>query len=170
VPWGKVNYFWGDFNPDHLHIVWQKDEELRRDCVYAMTPGKDEVNEEQKRAALHAAATWKYRRQGINVATLFRFFIKDPEYGIIERTDTNESVRLPKFSFYYSFSDLPANLLCHTNLEFRNYGKDWEQAWSLACQAQQRADTKLLKFQQLQPIWRARYRELEALDELFIAV
>jgi hypothetical protein len=35
VPWGKVNYFWGDCkNADHLHIIWQKGDELRRACVY----------------------------------------------------------------------------------------------------------------------------------------
>ena len=34
VPWGRVNYFWGKCEPDHLHIVWQKGEELRRACVH----------------------------------------------------------------------------------------------------------------------------------------
>jgi hypothetical protein len=34
VPWGTVNYFWGDCKPDHLHVVWQKGDELRRACVY----------------------------------------------------------------------------------------------------------------------------------------
>jgi hypothetical protein len=34
IPWGKVNYFWADDPATHLHIVWQKGEELRRDCVY----------------------------------------------------------------------------------------------------------------------------------------
>jgi hypothetical protein len=37
VPWGTVNYFWPGcgFNPDvtHLHVVWQKGDELRRACV-----------------------------------------------------------------------------------------------------------------------------------------
>jgi hypothetical protein len=32
--WGKVNYFWGDCHNDHLHIVWQKGQELRRACVF----------------------------------------------------------------------------------------------------------------------------------------
>jgi hypothetical protein len=34
VAWGHVNYFFGDCQPDHLHVVWQKGEELRRSCVY----------------------------------------------------------------------------------------------------------------------------------------
>ena len=38
VPWGRVNYFWGHCKPDHLHIVWQKGEELRRSCVYKTYP------------------------------------------------------------------------------------------------------------------------------------
>ena len=33
-PWGTVNYFWGACSPNHLHIVWQKESELRRACVY----------------------------------------------------------------------------------------------------------------------------------------
>jgi hypothetical protein len=33
TPWGKVNYFWGDCHPNHLHVVWQKADELRRACV-----------------------------------------------------------------------------------------------------------------------------------------
>jgi len=33
VPWGTVNYFWGDCSPDHLHVVWQDGENLRRDCL-----------------------------------------------------------------------------------------------------------------------------------------
>jgi hypothetical protein len=34
VPWGRVNYFWGDCRNDHLHVVWQKGEELRRACCW----------------------------------------------------------------------------------------------------------------------------------------
>lgn len=36
VPWGMVNYFWGDCAkaPEHLHVVWQKADQLRRACVY----------------------------------------------------------------------------------------------------------------------------------------
>jgi hypothetical protein len=30
VPWGHVNYYWGECKADHLHVVWQKGEELRR--------------------------------------------------------------------------------------------------------------------------------------------
>jgi hypothetical protein len=36
VPWGKVNYRWGycdQKGQDHLHVVWQKGDELRRACV-----------------------------------------------------------------------------------------------------------------------------------------
>jgi len=33
VPWGTVNYFWGECSPDHLHVVWQDGENLRRDCL-----------------------------------------------------------------------------------------------------------------------------------------
>ena len=38
VPWGTVNYFWPPCKPNHLHIVWQKGDELRRACEYA--PGQ----------------------------------------------------------------------------------------------------------------------------------
>jgi hypothetical protein len=35
IPWGRVNYFWEDRckGYGHLHIVWQKDDELRRACI-----------------------------------------------------------------------------------------------------------------------------------------
>lgn len=40
VPWGTVNYYWGDCKPlgnynGHLHVVWQKGDELRRSCECA---------------------------------------------------------------------------------------------------------------------------------------
>lgn len=34
VPWGTVNYFPKPCESDHLHVVWQKGDELRRACVY----------------------------------------------------------------------------------------------------------------------------------------
>jgi hypothetical protein len=34
TPWGRVNYFWGDCKDDHLHVVWQKGDELRRACCW----------------------------------------------------------------------------------------------------------------------------------------
>ncbi len=41
VPWGLVNYFWADcgYTGDHLHVVWQDGDELRRDCVPSVRPG-----------------------------------------------------------------------------------------------------------------------------------
>lgn len=33
LPWGKVNYFWGDCQPNHLHVVWQSGDRLFRSCV-----------------------------------------------------------------------------------------------------------------------------------------
>jgi hypothetical protein len=36
VAWGLVNYFPKPCKPDHLHVVWQKGDELRRDCVRPM--------------------------------------------------------------------------------------------------------------------------------------
>lgn len=33
-PWGTVNYFWGDCSPsDHYHVVWQEGNEIRRTCA-----------------------------------------------------------------------------------------------------------------------------------------
>ena len=34
TPWGKVNYFWGECQPDHLHIVWEDQHWLYRSCVW----------------------------------------------------------------------------------------------------------------------------------------
>lgn len=35
MPWGKVQHFWGRCKNDgkHLHIVWQDEDVLRRDCI-----------------------------------------------------------------------------------------------------------------------------------------
>jgi hypothetical protein len=35
VPWGTINYFWKGcgLDEEHVHVVWQKGDELRRDCV-----------------------------------------------------------------------------------------------------------------------------------------
>jgi hypothetical protein len=33
-PWGRVNYYWGNCEEDHLHIVWQDGEDLKRSCVF----------------------------------------------------------------------------------------------------------------------------------------
>jgi hypothetical protein len=42
VPWGAVNYFWGDCKPDHLHVVWQYGSELRRACVWERPDRRDD--------------------------------------------------------------------------------------------------------------------------------
>jgi len=39
--WGFVNYFWNDCgggSSKHLHVIWQKGNELRRDCVTQISP------------------------------------------------------------------------------------------------------------------------------------
>jgi len=39
TPWGRVNYYWGTCkDTDHLHVVWQLGEELRRACVKKKRP------------------------------------------------------------------------------------------------------------------------------------
>lgn len=46
VPWGRVNYRWGDCAnkpQSHLHIVWQLGGELRRACVDQSIRDQDEV-------------------------------------------------------------------------------------------------------------------------------
>lgn len=41
VPWGIVNYYPKPCDPDHLHVVWQIGNELRRACVYASPRTKE---------------------------------------------------------------------------------------------------------------------------------
>jgi len=41
APWGFINYFWkncGGPESEHLHVVWQKDGALRRDCLMDYDP------------------------------------------------------------------------------------------------------------------------------------
>jgi hypothetical protein len=45
TPWGRVNYFWGQCEPDHLHIVWQDRDELCRACVFSSYPGRQYYQE-----------------------------------------------------------------------------------------------------------------------------
>lgn len=55
VPWGTVNYFWGECKEGtHLHVVWQKGTDLRRCCL----PAKREDTPEGTRThgALQQAA------------------------------------------------------------------------------------------------------------------
>ena len=39
--WGKVNYFFAPCTSNHLHIVWQKQNELRRACAYDSPRGRN---------------------------------------------------------------------------------------------------------------------------------
>lgn len=39
TPWGRVNYFWGRcLEFEHLHVVWEREGELRRACVSPSHP------------------------------------------------------------------------------------------------------------------------------------
>lgn len=61
TPWGTVNYFFGDCRDNHLHIVWQKGDELRRSCVYARNRGESEWTDLyalHKRAGDYLLARW----------------------------------------------------------------------------------------------------------------
>lgn len=35
IPWGRINYFWGDNGCEdvHFHIIWQKDNEIKRSII-----------------------------------------------------------------------------------------------------------------------------------------
>lgn len=55
IPWGWVNYFPPPCQADHLHIVWQKGEELRRACVRENIP-RTWIEEHLKRRKL---AAWR---------------------------------------------------------------------------------------------------------------
>ena len=52
--WGRVNYFWGECKEgDHLHIVWQYGDELRRACAYRRPKGVPIHLLKAQREALH---------------------------------------------------------------------------------------------------------------------
>jgi hypothetical protein len=53
--WGWVNYFWGTCNKDHLHIVWHREDNLYRDCVYRNVYTEWEENHQSSINLLHAA-------------------------------------------------------------------------------------------------------------------
>jgi hypothetical protein len=71
IPWGLVNYFWGECTipgeRGHLHVVWQKGEDLRRCCV-----------EERP----FRTVTWINERQGQAITRQYgKVFFADPHVG-----------------------------------------------------------------------------------------
>jgi hypothetical protein len=64
LPWGRVNYFPPPCSNTHLHVVWQKGDELRRACVQPTMPQAWRENEWQPvRDAAHsvfAAMVWAH--------------------------------------------------------------------------------------------------------------
>jgi hypothetical protein len=72
VPWGRVHYFWGDCAnrgyAGHLHVVWQKGTELRRDCV-ERTDVVEQVDELRRRANLLTGLIVLWRALGGDAVT-----------------------------------------------------------------------------------------------------
>lgn len=61
IPWGKVNYRWGDCaqkGEEHLHIVWQEGLELRRSCIEPNIRDQDGVRTRLTR--------WNNQREMLN--------------------------------------------------------------------------------------------------------
>ena len=78
VPWGTVNYFWGGCAKaaEHLHVVWQKGDQLRRACVW---PRPESAAGHRERFA--EAARW------LEAAVLLHVAEAGPDHGLT-RTDT----------------------------------------------------------------------------------
>lgn len=55
VPWGMVNYYWGDLNTSYQHIVWQKGNELRRSLVPSCCQSEEHLHNIDFSASLSRA-------------------------------------------------------------------------------------------------------------------
>jgi len=177
IPWGKVNYFWGPCaeRANHLHIVWQKGEELRRCCLEPNCIS-DEGGKWHRDNLLDVRDITRNIRildlllQGAKCTQIARMMVVG---SIRIRDDDDFALRLNSLIL-----DSPEN----TQQILQRWRKDYlgqledEGAEipdeiterEMACKAiWSRYDNRIKEYE---AAWKRRYHELEKLDHLFIAV
>ncbi len=171
IPWGRVNYHVDceHMPTSHFHVVWQKDTELRRSLV--VLPWKVEFN----------AISRKFSMLEARVDNLARgFIIARMLEGWRPETD-----RVPsRFTFHFQGRNLTAYLdskeqnpwYVSTNGTPTMYTRDLEetlQRFDLPKDSQKINSLLLSALEEYEPLkqnWQQSYAQLEALDQLFIAV
>jgi hypothetical protein len=160
VPWGTVNYFWGACEEgSHLHVVWQKDVELRRSCIppLPVSPYWKETIAVLSEQYIHArfAEGWRPPRED-----LVRFAYPYKAAVEVMAADTRLVIPLDRF---YCFDG-------HGRMTFdqKTIGTEippmaTDEAWAVLLDGLSERE----KFRQR---WGGHYLALTALDQLFIAV
>jgi hypothetical protein len=165
VPWGTINYFWGECaEGSHLHVVWQKGMELRRSCLTSHPSGRyySDMIERLSLQYLHVqlAQGWRPREQDVSgYPTSFG----DPVVTVRLRVDDYPLlVNIGKFCKRRGFNweDLSFNA---EKIRAHVPTCDEDDAYSMlqSCISQRR---------QVEAKWKAHYQAISQLDQLFIAV
>ena len=176
VPWGIVNYFWGDCQPNHLHVVWQKGNELRRACVYEKGRFQKLEKEAQRLAKRHLASLVLVGKSPFNEQDLTHL-----------SRHTGGWFHVSKTAIYLRYSDPimeVARIKCrqHENLpdmygldkmrleelESKLVGEydaslDTDRTWSELLEVERQYHEKLEQ-------WERIYKEMADLPQLFIAL
>jgi hypothetical protein len=196
TPWGRVNYNPGDCDVQcgsHLHVVWQKGTELRRACVerkqYVRNGPEKRLFDQLERLQTDAAdyARWQigmrkkvkttaYPRPDFYDLDGWRFYRGREQFRVLEKLwgSSNDSLDGPnevddRLREIYADSRAEALSLaasCYESLidaevDIREGSPD--DCSRCIRELDERAD-------RMRADWAARYDELAALDQLFIAV
>lgn len=184
-PWGRVNYH-VDCMPEkeHLHLVWQDGEELRRAVVYtADWRNETAISEIQAGARRHWVAALLQRIADeepliAGVPAAKRWADANAQTVVVpglECRDVPASV-LHRISYYWQCPEEPQSLeradlykaLVGSMLRLGLIDVDWEDL--PPADHMERWREKCLEATESKARWAERYRELKALDQLFIAV
>jgi len=182
VPWGWYNYYWGDCTNDHLHLVWQKGDELQRDCVFPHPPRAVQgIAEKARKGAWRAAAyACKYAPAGtfmfshgesVRCWDRTRGDYQVQTAALIHRATNrrlNIALNAPRLGYDLELRNEIYHLDIIDDSQF--HYDNWVSAWESGLEMQTAAWCADERYWHLNQLWLTRYRELEQLDHLFIAV
>ena len=171
VPWGKVNYFWGECSPDHLHIVWQQGNELRRSCAYPSARGPaidslDTISRSASAAALVMEMLAPNASPSIcYVGLQWRFTYTDSKGNKQIKHIPNILLRLNRGALYGPHFDM--NLMRERLNQLLEMAEVYEETgaedlWRLSGQLEIEGNLFRRK-------WSQTYEQLNRIDQLFIA-
>src|SRR5262245_30123732 len=183
VPWGKVRYFGNGCESDHLHVVWQKGRELRRACCYEKverirprSPRFARLWDGIQRVAIGYLYALLLSGETRQVAQMFptrRYAIVSfPGLPDVRVRDIGEGVEeqaiknIGRLLGWYPYADGEKEAARKDLTEMFPGRSDAE----IIAQAPLWAAAKYAEIQAFCAQWKARYQELDALDQLFIAV
>lgn len=178
--WGQVNYFWGGCEgPQHLHLVWQKGTELRRDCFYpepsrAFEMDARDTARDAERAAVYALVT---APPGVFVVELVNTgYHKAYKVTLKEDGSWWQLAEGVSEEYYFQRQWMTTDdrtYECHDRGITKNEWlrkMTWRKAWQESFEHTSLAKELRQKQLELRLKWTARWQEYRKLDQLFIAV